>query len=306
MAFQVQSDPANTFALTDEQVSFFKESGYIALDRVTTVEDTAEIRATLESLFQNKAGFDEGRQFNVVGTEGNSDEPSLPQILTPHKDAASLRETLFYRNAFAIAKQLIGPTAQFDLDHVIMKPPINGPETPRHQDEAYRKAHYDYTEVSFWMPLQPVDSVNGCMEFIPESHKDGILTHRSYNNDTRVHALECREGYDLADLVACPLPAGGCTIHTGRTVHGAGPNRSSEPRYAYVLIFQLPPVLRKTLRIFPWQEEKNTERMKRERDWMMRDGLLMALWRRFQETPVHDYKRLVFRALTKLRKKVAL
>ena len=55
--------------ITEEQVAFFKEHGYLALDRITTDEDVAEIRSVLEELFAKKAGHVMGAYFNFGGDE---------------------------------------------------------------------------------------------------------------------------------------------------------------------------------------------------------------------------------------------
>lgn len=42
---------------------------------------------------------------------------------------------------------------------------------------------------------------------------------------------------DPKGAVACPLPAGGMTIHQPKTLHYTGPNRTNTPRRAYILFF---------------------------------------------------------------------
>ena len=51
----------------------------------------------------------------------------------------------------------------------------------------------------------------------------------------------------------CELPAGGATVHDGRTVHGAGANLSGQPRRALVFGFGLAPVLLDVPNRYPWQ-----------------------------------------------------
>ena len=41
-----------------------------------------------------------------------------------------------------------------------------------------------------------------------------------------------------ADGIPQPLKAGGCTIHTGRTLHYAGANLTDAPRRAYIVNFR--------------------------------------------------------------------
>jgi hypothetical protein len=254
--------------------------GYLVIDRITDQADVARIREICEALFDSKAGFEEGRQFDMVGADDDEAGPKLPQLEHARLYAPELRQTLFFANAQRLAQELLGPEARFGFDHVIMKPAFDGAATPWHQDEAFRDPAYDYQEISIWMPLQDVDERNGCMAFIPGTNHGEVLPHRSPNDDVRVHAVECYTGFNVNDAVACPLRAGGCTVHTGRTLHGAGANHSDAPRYAYVLVFDLPRRPRSKKRIFPWQATKQTARMERERAWRHSIGGIFVLARR--------------------------
>ena len=291
--------------LGEEQLSFFKKNGYVALPEVTSAEEIVELRQIIGDLFRRKAGHEQGAYFNfAAGAEEDPNAPNIPQIVAPQNFDARLKKTEFRRNAAALARQLLGPEARFHIDHTLCKPAVDGAATPWHQDEAFRDGNFEFTEVSFWMPLQPVDEINGCMEFIPGSQEWGILPHRTPNNDPRIHALECYEGFDPADAVANPLPAGGCTIHGGRTLHGAGPNHSHAPRYAYVLIFRIPPVPAKNPQPFPWMRNRNTSRMQRINQWMKGKGTYVKYWRLLRDTELRDYKykfpKLKARLLAKL------
>ena len=232
-------------------------------------------------MHEKKTGFREGAQFDLLGADDNG-IPKITQILSPHLFAKSLRRSVFFSNAFALARQLLGPGAQFSFDHALIKPANTGAATPWHQDEAFRDPAFDYHELSVWMPLQPVNLENGCMEFIPGSHRQDILPHRSPSGDVSVHALECVVPVDSRQIIACPLPAGGCTIHTPRTLHGTGANRSETPRYAYVLGFNTPRQRRVVPRDFPWRAEKQEIRAIREADWRRRGGALILKWRDLQ------------------------
>ena len=244
-----------------------KEQGYLLIDRVAEDREVSRIREICETLFETRAGFNEGKQFDMVGTDDEATAPKLPQIEYPSDLVPELFNTQFYATAYSLAKHLLGPEARFTFDHFIKKPALDGAATPWHQDEAFRDPAYDYSEITVWMPLQAVDQRNGCMEFIPGSNRGEVLPHRPLNDDVRVHALNCYEGFDPTTRVSCRLPAGGCSIHMGRTVHGAGPNYSETPRYSYSLVFDLPKRPRTTPRTFPWQQCRQTARMRRESAW---------------------------------------
>jgi ectoine hydroxylase-related dioxygenase (phytanoyl-CoA dioxygenase family) len=275
--------------LTDGQVTFFKEHGYLALDRITSDEDMMEIRRVLVDLFERKAGHEQGAYFNFAGNEKDANAPSIPQIMAPRNFAGDLAKSEFRRNATRLARQILGPEARFHIDHTLMKPPVTGVPTPWHQDEAFKDPKIFQDEISIWMPLQAVNDVNGCMMFIPATNRGEVLPHRTPGNDPSVHAIECYEGFNPADAVTCPLPAGGCTIHSGRTLHGAGPNRSDAPRYAYVLIFHLPAVPVQNPRTFPWLQGKATDRMERQQKWNKKGGKFVLLYRKFRDKEFRDY-----------------
>ncbi len=277
-----------SFILCELQLEQWKRDGFVSLEQVTSGEDVATIRGLIEKLFETKAGFNEGAQFNLVGKDDDSGAPGIAQIVGPRHYAGQLRKTKFFQNASVLARQLLGPNGRYLGDHTLCKPARIGPATPWHQDEAFRNPEFDYNELSIWMPLQPVAEVNGCMEFIPGSNRGDILPHRSFMNDASIHSLECFEGFDPRTAVACPLPAGGCTIHSGRTLHGARPNLSDQPRYAYVLVFGIPPVAASVPRQFSWLREKQTGRLQRMRGWMRRGGLFIAAWRFFREANLRD------------------
>jgi ectoine hydroxylase-related dioxygenase (phytanoyl-CoA dioxygenase family) len=283
----------STPILTEEQRAHWEKYGYLSFEQITSPSDLQNIRTLIQGLFETKAGFKEGAQFNLVGKEGDPDAPAIAQIIGPRHFASSLRRTPFFRNATELAKQILGDEAGFLGDHTLCKPAKIGPATPWHQDEAFRNPEFDYNEISIWMPLQAVNEVNGCMEFMPGSNHSDILPHRSFANDDTNHGLECFEGFDPDLSRVCPLPAGGCTVHSGRTLHAAGPNLSDAPRYAYVLIFGYPPVAAKKRREFPWLEGRKTGRGQRMRQWMRRGGLFVAIWRFFREASIKDVK-LVF------------
>jgi len=85
-----------------------------------------------------------------------------------------------HHKASILAKTLLGPDMEFDFDMLITKEGRTETETPWHCDEAYwLKEMPDKRALSFWFPMSDVDVDNGCMWFVPGSHKeDPIRKHR--------------------------------------------------------------------------------------------------------------------------------
>lgn len=251
--------------LTDPQIAFYRENGFLAIEAITTSEEISRLCTVYDRLFEQQAGRKDGNQFDLAGTDEEGKPATLPQILGPRNYAPELIGTLYEANALSIAAQLLGAGAVFTGDHAIFKPAASGAATPWHQDEAYWDPGLDYQTLSVWMPLQEATLENGCMVFLPGSHRQEIVPHQSIGGDRRVHGLEMLDAVDESRAVACPLPAGGATFHDARTMHFTGANRSAVPRRAYILGFGLPATLRAEDRHFPWNAAKQTAREARQK-----------------------------------------
>src|SRR5947209_15525733 len=223
---------APTIVLTQDQIDFYHREGYLVLEAITTPEEVAWLRGIYDRLFEARAGREAGDEFDLAGTDAEGQQAALPQILNPAKYAPELKEGQYRANALAVARQLLGPRAESRGEHAIFKPARTGAATPWHQDEAYWDPTKDYESLSIWIPLQEATVENGCMQFVPGSHREQVMTHHSINYDPRIHGLEVEQAVDTSRAVACPIPAGGATIHHNRILHYAGPNISSTPRRA--------------------------------------------------------------------------
>lgn len=249
--------------LDKHQVEQFHNHGYLALDALIPEEEIEQVRDIYDRLFGEKTGWDKGDQFDLAGTDEG--EAALPQLLRPSRYAPELRETHYVRNAQAIAQQLLGPEMiEKHGEHMIFKPARFGAATPWHQDQAYHDPTMCQRGVNFWLPLDDADVESGCLHFVPGSHKLDVLPHHPINNDPRIHGLEVDhpERWEK-EAVACPIPAGGATLHASYMLHSAKANSSSRPRRAYILTFRLPAQKRAVPIDNYWKRTQQTARAAR-------------------------------------------
>jgi hypothetical protein len=272
----------------------FREDGFLVFDTGLPGDAIAGLRQTLARLHEENVGFKEGALYDALGVDDGSEPARFPQIMHPRSFAPELLDSSFFKLARGIAEQILGGGVRFKADISLMKPARIGDATPWHQDEAFQDPSFDYEEVSFWLALQPVSEANSCMAYVPGTHKGPVLPHGFPGDDPRIHALECIGGFDPRDAVSCPLPAGGCVIHNGRTVHGAGPNPSDQDRMAYVLIFDKVPTPVRQPRQFPWREQHRPARARRELEWRRHGGLLVHLWRQRNRVRVSSPQTLLY------------
>jgi hypothetical protein len=260
-------------ALTTEQLDAFDRDGYLTLRGITTARDLAELRDIYERMFREKTGLADGNYFDLSAS--GEEVKLLPQITMMASYEPRLRDTLLWRNVGAVARQLLGDTASPVFDHGIRKP-AHGPKTPWHQDFAYYGPGVRHRCVTFWVPLHDATVENGCMWFIPGSHRGPLLDHQPLDGDPGIHGLEISEAefrrthpIDLrslgSDVVRCPIQAGDCTLHDEMTIHGTGPNLTAAPRLAYGLAFGVKTRRSRVKTPYPWNAVKQTLRDQRQR-----------------------------------------
>jgi ectoine hydroxylase-related dioxygenase (phytanoyl-CoA dioxygenase family) len=251
--------------LEQHQLEFLEHNGFLPLDAITTADEIEQLRHTYERLFRERVGWEDGNQFDLGGDERGG-PARLPQLLNPSQYAPELRQTRFVANATAIAHQILGDELQEGYrEQMIYKPARHGPATPWHQDQAYHDPNLTFRSINFWMALDDATVQSGCMQFVPGSHRLDVLPHRSIGGNPAVHGLELAEPERHAPYsVACPIPAGGCTLHAAYALHYTGPNVSESPRRAYTLIFEARPLPRAVPVDNHWMREKRTARMQRQ------------------------------------------
>jgi phytanoyl-CoA dioxygenase PhyH len=260
VALNDESLLSDQLVISDEQVTFFRTNGYLVIRGITNLQDIASLRDIYERMFRDKTGVADGNYFDLNGA--GDEVRVLPQMTDMARYEPRLRDSLLWRNARVVSRQLLGPTADYVFDHGIRKPP-QGPATRWHQDHAYYEAGTRYRSVTFWVPLHDATVENGCMWFVPGSNRGPLLQHRSLDNNPSIHALEIVDPEASKDAVACPIRAGDCTIHHPLTIHGTGPNLTDEPRLAYGLAFGTRTRRALVRQEFSWNVGKSTERKRR-------------------------------------------
>ena len=251
--------------LTTNQIRSFHNSGFLAVtDPVLDDPEIERLRTLYDSMFAERAGRADASQFDLAGADEYDQPAVISQILHPHRYCPALRGD-YVDIIHHVAQQLLGSGTTTDVFHAILKPAWRGAPTSWHQDEAYWMPDKLYRSISIWMPLQEVNEKNGCLWFNNGSHEWEVLEHRSIGNNPTIHRLELVDESVVRDAVACPLPAGGFTIHRNRTAHYAGPNVMGTPRRALVLSSTLPPRPYPAPRRFRWNEQRNTRRKEHSR-----------------------------------------
>jgi ectoine hydroxylase-related dioxygenase (phytanoyl-CoA dioxygenase family) len=149
---------------------------------------------------------------------------------------------LLWNPAFLVpASQLLGGPVRFWHDQLFCKPARHGGVVAWHQDYSYWTRAYPAGHVTCWIALDDATLENGCVHYVPGSHRWGLLPRISLTKDmdaVRRH-LEPEQA-EAFRPEPVPVRAGECLFHHSHTVHGSYGNRSDGPRRGVVLNFMKP------------------------------------------------------------------
>lgn len=221
--------------LSDEQVAFFRENGYLAGVRILTDQQVDVLRKELEGL------FDPNHPGQELFYEYHSNESTAPETVLFHALGA-WRITpgfhdLLWNPAFTVpASQLLEGPVRFWHDQLFCKPPHHGGVVAWHQDYSYWTRTVPVAHLTCWIALDDADRDNGCICYVPGSHRWPLLpvTGLAGGMDA-IQSVLTEEQKRQFKPVCLKLKKGEASFHHSFTVHGSFENITERPRRAAVV-----------------------------------------------------------------------
>jgi len=221
--------------LTDEQIEFFHTHGYLAGVRVLDDQQLEVLRAELAELINpDHPGHDLFYEFH-------SNESADPSTVLFHALGA-WRITpgfhdLLWNSAFLVpASQLLGGAVRFWHDQLFCKPPHQGGVVAWHQDYSYWTRTQPMAHLSCWIGLDDSTRANGCLHYVPGSHRWNLLPITGLANDMpAIEGVLTEEQRAAFKPVPIELKKGECSFHHPLMVHGSYANQSDRPRRGTVI-----------------------------------------------------------------------
>ena len=226
------------YKLTDEQVNFFHENGYLANVRI--LENNSQIDHLLAELEEI---MDPAHPKHKLFYEFHSNESSDPNSVLFHslghwRITPGFHDVL-WNPAFVVpASQLLGNRAvRFWHDQLFCKPAHHGGVVAWHQDYSYWTRTKPVQHLTCWVGLDDVNRENGCLSYIPGSHRWGLLDKPELAGDMQglEKFLTDSQKEQFNKKVLIEMKKGFGTFHHPLTVHGSHRNNSPNPRRAFVL-----------------------------------------------------------------------
>lgn len=236
--FPVPDAPADFegWRLSEEQIGFFHENGYLAGIRLLDEAQIQALCAELDEFFQPDH---EGRELWYEYHTNESSDPN--RVLFHALGAWRLRpgfHDLLWNPAFTVpASQLLDGAVRFWHDQLFCKPARHGGGVAWHQDYSYWTRTQPMQHLTCWIGLDDATTENGCLRYIPGSHRWDLLpiTGLAGDMDAIRDVLNEDQWSQMQNPVSVELKAGECTFHHPLMVHGSTANSSDRPRRAAVL-----------------------------------------------------------------------
>jgi ectoine hydroxylase-related dioxygenase (phytanoyl-CoA dioxygenase family) len=224
------------YRLSDAQVAHFHERGYVAGVRVLTEQQVEGLRSELEALFDPEHP---GAQLWYEFHSNESKDPArvLFHALGAWRIAPGFHDVLWNPACTVPASQLLGGAVRFWHDQLFCKPARHGGVVSWHQDYSYWTRTQPMAHLTCWIGLDDTDESNGCMWYVPGSHRWDLLpiTGLAGDMDAIRQVLTDEQWAALLNPVPIELKRGEASFHHPLMVHGSRENRTDRQRRATVI-----------------------------------------------------------------------
>ena len=203
--------------LSDAEIAQYHDKGYVFPDYRLPLETLEAIRADHDRLLARHPEFRDNCPDLLTFDSGFLNYARDPVILD-------------------MVSQLIGPDIALWNMSFFAKPAHNGKRTPWHQDGAYWPIR-PLATCTVWIAVDDATPENGCMRFIPGSHRSKDLAPHDLKKDPSATLnQELSAGtFDEAEAVDVALEAGRISLHDVYLYHGSEANTSARPRRGMTL-----------------------------------------------------------------------
>lgn len=221
--------------LSPEQVAFFQENGYLSGVPMLDSRQLEALRAEVDRIAEAP---DEALGLLYEHNRNESDDPStrLFHCLGHWRILPALHDLLWHAAFTVKAAQLLGGAVRFWHDQLFVKPAQHGGGVAWHQDYSYWTRTKPLAHLTVWIALDDATRENGCVHFVPGSHRWPLLPKPRLAGDMdAIRTVMSEEQLAAFRPVANELEAGFASFHHPLMLHGSFANESGRPRRGVVV-----------------------------------------------------------------------
>jgi ectoine hydroxylase-related dioxygenase (phytanoyl-CoA dioxygenase family) len=227
--------------INNEQIEFYQENGFLILDDFLNENELENWRNTVFNSVAKREGVKiPGKAVKVGEADGiNADAEYFgkvfDQVINLWQTDKNVKSLILDEEIGKMITQLANVDGiRAWHDQALFKKPWANP-TAWHLDTPFW-SFSNKQSISIWIALDDATIANGCLWFVPGSHKETKF--ENYGITKNMDAIfEHYPKFKSVVPIPAELKAGSCTFHNGLTIHGAGPNMTPKSRRAMTCAF---------------------------------------------------------------------
>ena len=202
--------------LSERDLAFYRENGYLMIEDAVSPEDLAELQAVARDFIDRSRRVAESNDIYDLDEGHSPSNPRLTRIKLPHKQHPVFDRVLRSDRMKSYFTALLGPDVVLQTSKLNTKAPGGGAAVEWHQDWAfYPHTNDDLAAVGVMMDDCAIE--NGPLLCVPGSHKAAF-------------APPADLSLQHPSVVEVPLGVGDVVIFTEALMHGTLPWRGTNQR----------------------------------------------------------------------------
>lgn len=215
--------------LNRQQVEQYEETGAIVVPGLVDRAGVARMNEVLAGLVERSRDVRAHDDVYDLEPGHSRTDPRVRRIKKPHLVDPVFAEFMRSDALLPILRQLLGPGVRLYGSKLNLKAPGFGSPVEWHQDWAFYP-HTNDDVLAVGVMLDDTSVENGAMFVLPGTHKGPTFDHHGADGHFCGALDPDTCGLDFSKAVACEGPAGSCSFHHVRSVHGSAQNTSKRAR----------------------------------------------------------------------------
>ena len=204
--------------LSEQQIKFYDEKGYIAPIDVLSKHEANQIRQEIETIEKKWPNALEGIGRNYV------------HLISPVFNKVCLNNKILDAVESIIGKNILICGTTLFIKNANEKGFVSF-----HQDAKYIGLE-PHNWVTAWIAVTDSNEENGCMRMWSGSHKENLKNHKQkFDENNLLTRGQTIENVPLEETDPVVLEAGQMSLHHPAVVHGSGLNKSNDRRIGFVV-----------------------------------------------------------------------
>jgi ectoine hydroxylase-related dioxygenase (phytanoyl-CoA dioxygenase family) len=222
--------------LSENQIQYYRENGFVIIENFLSSEELEYWRSAVTKAVRERAGRKmPGKDLKTGEDDGINEDVEyfgkvFDQLLNLWQTSAEVKRIMFDERIGEMAAKLAGVAGiRIWHDQALIKRPWANP-TAWHLDTPFW-SFSDRRALSIWVALDDATPENGCLYFLPGSHKETEFKKISIGRNMD-SIFDIYPQFLKTRPVSAAMKAGSCSFHNGLTIHAAGANMTNGFRRA--------------------------------------------------------------------------